>query len=312
MSRLNQDAREQVTFLCEKLCGKNGLKLVDQDGHFGDLRRLNIHHDTQYDFESLNSEAACLDQDPPFLFYPLPQEILNRYPLDPQGFKDGYFFEYNPDIPSTLKLRIDERTRGACSFVSEWATRFRPGLPAGTTSLLDIVKLEEISHPNPFLLESSFFGYYWIPSIYWDTYPSLEPERQDNQYTFSQVTLQTFQPLVGKEDSILFGEMGALLSGLKSRVNQPKVDDEQVQEALSNDPSMASDFELAFPDEEHFPVLMLSYVGPQHGRLFYAYMDGKQLIIQQSKLYGFEKKSTAPVELFARMLLSRPLALPDS
>lgn len=67
-----------------------------------------------------------------------------------------------------------------------------------------------------------------------------------------------------------------------------------------------------FPDETRFPVLMLSFVGPQHGRLFYACMNGEIIVIRQSKLYSSEQQTTAPLDLFARLLLSRPLKLDES
>lgn len=47
-----------------------------------------------------------------------------------------------------------------------------------------------------------------------------------------------------------------------------------------------------------FPILLLSYVGPQHGRLFYASLNHRQLVIRQSKLYSSEKKATAPLDFF--------------
>jgi hypothetical protein len=62
-----------------------------------------------------------------------------------------------------------------------------------------------------------------------------------------------------------------------------------------------------FDAETHFPVILLSYVGPQHGRIIYSYMNRHRLVICQSKLYSFEREETAPLNLFTRMLLSRPL-----
>lgn len=63
----------------------------------------------------------------------------------------------------------------------------------------------------------------------------------------------------------------------------------------------------AFEKEERFPVLMISLLGPQHGRLFYACMDGERLVIRQSKLCSFERKDTAPWDFLSRFILSRPL-----
>jgi hypothetical protein len=52
---------------------------------------------------------------------------------------------------------------------------------------------------------------------------------------------------------------------------------------------------------------MVSVVGPQHARILYACMDGRDMVIRQSKLYSFEKRLAAPWDLFARILLSSPL-----
>lgn len=55
---------------------------------------------------------------------------------------------------------------------------------------------------------------------------------------------------------------------------------------------------------------MVSIVGPQHARIYYACMSGRQLIIRQSRLYSFMEEVMAPLHLFACMLLSHPLTEP--
>lgn len=69
--------------------------------------------------------------------------------------------------------------------------------------------------------------------------------------------------------------------------------------------------EPQFSKEQTFPVLLLSYVGRQNGRFFYASMKGSEMIIRQSRLYSFESRGNAPLNLFAGILLSHPLQ-PDS
>ncbi|BCR92298.1 uncharacterized protein ACHE_80198S [Aspergillus chevalieri] len=58
--------------------------------------------------------------------------------------------------------------------------------------------------------------------------------------------------------------------------------------------------------QKSFPVLLLSYIGPQHGRLFCASLNEKQLVIRQSRIYSFETQAVAPLDFFSRVLLSRP------
>lgn len=102
---------------------------------------------------------------------------------------------------------------------------------------------------------------------------------------------------------------------MRNRATQFKVEDEEDKELLHSLPVGAPKlrhYEHVFVEEEHFPVLLLSFVGPQHGRLFYASVDGgKKLVIRQSKLYSFEKKKNAPLDFFSRILLSRPLHVGD-
>jgi len=62
-------------------------------------------------------------------------------------------------------------------------------------------------------------------------------------------------------------------------------------------------YDLTFPKEKCFPVLLLSYIGPQHGRLFCASLDGKQFVTKQSRIYSFETRAIAPLE-FSRNPMS--------
>ena len=111
---------------------------------------------------------------------------------------------------------------------------------------------------------------------------------------------------------MLFGELAPLISAMHNRTNQPKLvnaDDVEEQESLFQkcDEEELLCLPREFSAENHFPVLMLSYLGPQHGRLFYACMNGKELTIRQSRLYSFESEQIAPIAFFTRMLLSSPL-----
>lgn len=66
-------------------------------------------------------------------------------------------------------------------------------------------------------------------------------------------------------------------------------------------PQLGYHDERWFPIEEHFPVLLLSFVGPQHGWMLYACMD-KEQIIRQPRLYIIEREDNALLDLFARSL----------
>ncbi|PKY01541.1 hypothetical protein P168DRAFT_51307 [Aspergillus campestris IBT 28561] len=109
---------------------------------------------------------------------------------------------------------------------------------------------------------------------------------------------------------MLFGELAPILWAMRNRANQIKADrnDEEAQEVLFHkSEEELNSMPLEFATERRFPVLILSFVGPQHGRLFYACMDGERLVIRQSKNYSFEKTDTALWDFFARFLMSRPM-----
>lgn len=128
---------------------------------------------------------------------------------------------------------------------------------------------------------------------------------------YPHIILTGHQPVVGKEDSILYGKLSVLLSAMRNRANQVVVnntDDDEVVASLSErkPDELLFYYKLCLPNEENFPVLLISFVGKHHGRLFQAHMDGEVLHISQSKLYSFKDRQTAPLDLFARYPLSRP------
>ncbi|KUL85577.1 hypothetical protein ZTR_08044 [Talaromyces verruculosus] len=105
-----------------------------------------------------------------------------------------------------------------------------------------------------------------------------------------------------------------LICAMRNRANQRRVDDDEDEQmvALRDDdddpsPSNLAKYDFEFPDEQNFPVLLLSYIGPQHGRFFYAYMVKDRLKIWQSRLYTFEQEKQSPINLCTRIHLSRPV-----
>lgn len=130
----------------------------------------------------------------------------------------------------------------------------------------------------------------------------------------SHIILVTVNACDGSDDKILPGEVAAIVTAIRNRLKQPNVDgyDDERKEALfdqvRDNPSDAGRLPPSFATEARFPVLMVSFLGPQHGRMFYASMDGGELVIQQSRLYSFEKKNTAPWDIFTCWLLGRPLS----
>lgn len=142
----------------------------------------------------------------------------------------------------------------------------------------------------------------------------MESLTEDSRGLYPHLVITGNQPVDGKEDCILLGELSLLLSAMRNRANQVQApDDEEIVNSLSdqNPEELSSSYNLSFPNEENFPVLLLSFVGPHHGRLFQAYMDNGTLHIFQSKLYSFRDEETSPLDFFARYLLSRPILMSE-
>jgi hypothetical protein len=47
----------------------------------------------------------------------------------------------------------------------------------------------------------------------------------------------------------------------------------------------------------------------QHGRITQVVVEEGRILLQYSKLWSFEVEDTAPVELFIRYILSRPIGI---
>ncbi|RFU27049.1 hypothetical protein B7463_g9282, partial [Scytalidium lignicola] len=54
------------------------------------------------------------------------------------------------------------------------------------------------------------------------------------------------------------------------------------------------------------PILMFSFMGPQHGRMLQAFFDGKRLVVNYTKIYDFRTKNIAGLSLFARWGIGKP------
>ncbi|RHZ55927.1 uncharacterized protein CDV56_104563 [Aspergillus thermomutatus] len=64
-----------------------------------------------------------------------------------------------------------------------------------------------------------------------------------------------------------------------------------------------------FSEYKKIPVLLLSFMTPQHGRIMEAYLEGRKLILGVSRMYSFKMNSEAPFELFESWLLGDPVGL---
>ncbi|PLB52087.1 hypothetical protein P170DRAFT_422996 [Aspergillus steynii IBT 23096] len=148
------------------------------------------------------------------------------------------------------------------------------------------------SVPSPFLLGGSIGCGATCVQV------TLEAAWENGHPSHPHVTMMIYRRFNGPEGSMLHSELVPIISAMRSRAYQPKVKEHEMDDLFEGKPF--ADKPRVFPKEKRFPVLLLSFVGPQHARIFYAYVeDGNKLIIRQ-------RLADAPVELFARFPVGRP------
>ncbi|GMF73908.1 unnamed protein product [Aspergillus oryzae] len=144
----------------------------------------------------------------------------------------------------------------------------------------------------------------------WDVSFFLEPEKQ-NTSPFPHIAVGASQPVDATDNSILYGELAVIITVMNSRAKQPQAQSEEEMESLFDmvEEEVEKTFQKspAFANEQTFPVLLFSFVGPQHARILCASMNQRQLIVRMSRLYSFERKEEAPLDLFTSWLFSRPV-----
>ncbi|KAL1886416.1 hypothetical protein Plec18167_000346 [Paecilomyces lecythidis] len=211
----------------------------------------------------------------------------------------------SPEGSLDLSWTSEARARAVSDYITDFALNpSRKNLPPSCRNLGEHVGLSPISLPDPFLLGN---GLDCTGIWFWRTQLILEAKKRENgQPSRPHIIMTTIVNRVGQNDSILYEELVPLVSAMRNRANQPEVPPAKWESLFEMDEQKLPDNRV-FKDEKTFPVLMLSFLGPQHARVFYARMKNDEVIIGQSELYSFERKNTANIELFARLLLSTPV-----
>ncbi|KAI9374573.1 hypothetical protein BJX61DRAFT_540697 [Aspergillus egyptiacus] len=273
-----------------------------------------------HSFQLTDSAEANLAHDPPILFEFRDASIFDRHPIAPEP--GDRVDKYDPQTLQRIynhPQSQEGRTTSVARFLTWWAVAgFPRSLRAGVATLGDLCNIGPVFEPHPLHPGATGFQYVDYLGISWRTFVHETILTRTNKTQYPHLTLVTALSCIGHDDSITRGELLALITGMRNRSRRPAESDEEA--AMKEDPDAFSDDEsdaplneedLLFKDECRFPVLMLSFVGPQHGRLTYACMSGTDLIIRQSKLYSFIDAQSAPLRLFACALLSKPLSCPD-
>ncbi|RDW76673.1 uncharacterized protein DSM5745_06665 [Aspergillus mulundensis] len=307
----------------------NRIRLVPADFEASDVEKINLGDDV-----GLHVPSHCRDFDPPFLFKPRRLSFMAEHPIDPDGFYGDEIQKYREFAlpvahPNQENLNINHTKRSpwhcalfTATYLERWALgNFPRRLPPNVATLRQLCGLWSVYPPHP--LYPATRGFHHDGQSYenhWMTY-ICEYVKEPEGVQMPHAVLLAHQSCNGHDGSIALGELVAIITIMRNRASQPRVWDENEEDEDDafddgyQDPNPKEcpgldlkDTEVLFPDERRFPVLMASLVGPQHGRLYYACMDGLDIVIRQSKLYSFEKKDDALLNFFSCFLLSEPIA----
>ncbi|PYH66540.1 uncharacterized protein BO88DRAFT_445403 [Aspergillus vadensis CBS 113365] len=196
-----------------------------------------------------------------------------------------------------------------CHFFGELALATRVGRGLHS-SLPDLYKVRHISHPHPFALSHGSYGSFPNFEDVWKIDLCLEPDRRIKS-ALPHIMLTASQPAQAREGSILYGELAVIVSVMHDRAIQPEVGSEEEMKKLSRMDleeldEVVGEKAPAFPNEQKFPLLLLSLVNPRHARILCAYMSDDLLVVEMSKIYSFEEKESAPIGLFLSWLFASP------
>ncbi|PWY88199.1 hypothetical protein BO70DRAFT_393923 [Aspergillus heteromorphus CBS 117.55] len=117
----------------------------------------------------------------------------------------------------------------------------------------------------------------------------LDSMFQVEEYTYPHVvmTLKNYTRQPASDGVLLRHELAYIVRAMQLRLEEGYFDQDQPQ-----------------------PVLLLSFMAPQHGRVLEAHIEGSsKILIKCSRLYSFEKNEDAPFELFYRWLLADPVGM---
>ncbi|PWY88063.1 hypothetical protein BO94DRAFT_575108 [Aspergillus sclerotioniger CBS 115572] len=275
-----------------------------------DLQRHNVVR-IPFNIEDWNFDEN-IDERPPVLLEPLAPEVLQMHPMrreTPIGLRwRSYIPPSTRDAHDLLqRWGISSCLQRVCNYMEIILTE--PGrleLPYEESSLLAYSGLYMIVYPSPYLMFPGMDSCRRGVET-WTSLLLLETGDDTGPPTCPHVTMMVQHDCNGREDSILYGELASLVSAMHARAEQPMLEDEEMERAFDEGPGSYRNKPLVFPREKRYPVLQLSFIGPQHARVLYACMDKDRIIICQSKIYSFETDEEAPSDLFLRIIASKPL-----
>ncbi|PLB52253.1 hypothetical protein P170DRAFT_488801 [Aspergillus steynii IBT 23096] len=215
----------------------------------------------------------------PCFFKPLSASIIDEHPLEdetPESMASEFFEP--PGQEGAPSGELEQVAYYVWAHVERLSTASRHGLYRG----LDIFASFE---PRTYIPGRPVSGRdLWLIG----THPSWETKRDLENPSYPHLELCVLHGILATDEALAITELKAIARALRRRYQDP-----------------------AFKLHNVVPLLMLSYLAPQHGRIIQAHHDGKNIVVQYTPLMSFEVKSPGeiaePISLFLRYQLSRPV-----
>ncbi|KAH8704990.1 hypothetical protein BGW36DRAFT_402663 [Talaromyces proteolyticus] len=296
---------------------KNGM-LGNHSAITEEFLRKNKIRLVPHTFDRPDNKPTYSSCDPPILFAPLSQSAIDDYPIDADELIDPDtaecdidFIEYSPpkDVDNIYETRWrpNKCTEFLFSYLENWVFGGFPRKNIGKCAwaLSDLSGITRVSIPHGLYLGKGISKTTGFPNKKWNA-AVYEYRSEDDATQYPHVILLSRQSDMGHDGSMMHGELMQLITAMRNRAYQPMKGINE-DDAAEEDIQDAQGPEFLFKDEQRFPVLMVSLVGPQHTRIYYACMDGQDVVIRQSPLYSLEKKDTTTLDYLASFLSSKRL-----
>ncbi|KAE8353817.1 hypothetical protein BDV28DRAFT_100294 [Aspergillus coremiiformis] len=237
----------------------------------------------------------------PSYFRPIPLDWMESHPI-----RDGYLENVMRESPDQLILTeydpvvagkhgpeftVDERLAAAPVARLQQITDIiryhiynvcRENMPPGTYALGHARRWDYTCQKNP--LAKAYYDRKDLPNYL--NHPTVMIYEVDDQ-TMPHVTMgvEHYNREEAGNNDIQVHELASMLQVMSLRYGQPE-----------------------FEQFEVIPVLLVSLMSPQHGRILEGSLHQRKLIVRKSRLYSFETNQDAPIELFVRWLFGDPIA----
>ncbi|CAI7653377.1 unnamed protein product [Penicillium viridicatum] len=275
----------------------------------GDLEGLGIQ---TFEVPFDPNENGALKFDPCF-FKPHPEKLLQKYPIPPRVQKQ-YEVHLNIAHIRTIQdfiekgLGVTEYPPGVVPILENLSCLDRPTYLIENEAYSQSQGLERVisSHlstprrgpSDSFTLEHLRNQAYWSPDYKAGDPPTMEGHEKPKTWRVISHYRYADRPL--KPHSVM-----SCISGVRPTETNRGLSTHELRAIVCT--MLLRVNHKPFRTCRTHPILVLSFLGDQQGRVIQASYDGKGMILQYSQIWSFADAEKAPVELFLRYRLSEPV-----